>query len=187
MQDAAHIRTIFSRMGFTDDTSMVALIGAHSLGGCHNASSGFFGNWTATPTVFNNRFFQLLAGDFNATYKSVSFTATQGPRTEFLNPAGLMMLPTDVALITDPLFNQSVQAFSTDQGRFFSAFTTAFQSLLELGVKDGLASAAVNTTIPGVTTGVSGSASGSVVGTSSSATATTQGFAVLALLINFIL
>jgi cytochrome c peroxidase len=40
--DAAHLRTIFGRMGFNDQ-EIVALSGAHALGRCHPNASGFEG------------------------------------------------------------------------------------------------------------------------------------------------
>ena len=49
--DAAHLRTIFGRMGF-DDREIVVLSGAHALGRCHPEASGYVGPWTATPTTF---------------------------------------------------------------------------------------------------------------------------------------
>lgn len=49
--DAAHLRTIFNRMGF-DDREIVVLSGAHALGRCHAEASGYVGPWTATPTTF---------------------------------------------------------------------------------------------------------------------------------------
>ena len=39
---ASHIRDVFGRMGF-NDKEIVALSGAHSLGRCHIAASGYWG------------------------------------------------------------------------------------------------------------------------------------------------
>lgn len=49
--DAAHLRTIFNRMGFNDQ-EIVCLSGAHALGRCHAEASGYVGPWTPTPTTF---------------------------------------------------------------------------------------------------------------------------------------
>ena len=57
--DAAHVRTIFNRMGFNDQ-EIVALSGAHALGRCHETASGYSGPWTPTPTTFNNAYYTLL-------------------------------------------------------------------------------------------------------------------------------
>ena len=56
---ASHIRSVFNRMGF-DDSEIVALSGAHTLGACHASRSGFDGPWTDTPLKFDTRYFELL-------------------------------------------------------------------------------------------------------------------------------
>lgn len=43
-----HLRDVFYRMGF-DDRGIVCLSGAHTLGRCHIARSGFDGPWTHHP------------------------------------------------------------------------------------------------------------------------------------------
>ena len=48
-----HIRDIFGRMGFNDE-EMVALIGAHAVGRCHENASGYWGPWTFAETTFSN-------------------------------------------------------------------------------------------------------------------------------------
>lgn len=58
-QGADHLRTIFYRMGFTDQ-EIVALSGAHVLGRCHKDRSGFEGPWSNSPTMFSNDYFRLL-------------------------------------------------------------------------------------------------------------------------------
>jgi len=47
-----------------------------------------------------------------------------------------MMLPTDIALIKDPSFKKYVDAYADDQKLFFTDFSNAFSTLLELGTKD---------------------------------------------------
>merc|ERR1719229_202658 len=49
---AAHLRTIFYKMGFNDQ-EIVALSGAHALGRCHPQSSGWELPWTRAPTTFS--------------------------------------------------------------------------------------------------------------------------------------
>jgi len=54
-----HLRDVFGKMGFNDQ-EIVVLSGAHTLGKCHEDASGYEGNWTPTPTSFNNLFYKLL-------------------------------------------------------------------------------------------------------------------------------
>ena len=54
-----HLRASFHRMGF-DDREIVALSGAHALGRCHTARSGFEGPWTFSPTTLTNDYYKLL-------------------------------------------------------------------------------------------------------------------------------
>ncbi len=55
----AHIRKIFSRMGF-NDREIVALMGAHCVGRCHPEASGYWGPWTNAETTFSNEYFVAL-------------------------------------------------------------------------------------------------------------------------------
>lgn len=57
-QGVPHLRDIFYRMGF-EDAEIVALSGAHTLGGCHADRSGFQGEWTAHPKRFTNEYFKV--------------------------------------------------------------------------------------------------------------------------------
>jgi len=126
--DAAHLRTIFNRMGF-DDQEIVALSGAHALGRCHTTASGYDGPWTPTPTSFNNLYFSLLDSlkwtkrDWNGP-----FQYEDGGKT-------LMMLPTDLVLIQDDEFKKYVSMYAKDQAKFFADFSKAFNKLEELGTK----------------------------------------------------
>jgi cytochrome c peroxidase len=49
----AAVRAVFARMGLSDGAT-VALMGAHTVGHCHNDRSGFFGAWTTQPFLFTN-------------------------------------------------------------------------------------------------------------------------------------
>jgi len=54
-----HLREIFYPKGF-EDKDIVALSGAHSVGGMHADRSGFEGKWTEQPLVFDNSYFKDL-------------------------------------------------------------------------------------------------------------------------------
>ena len=45
-----------------------------------------------------------------------------------------MMLPTDMALVTDKSFKQYVEKYAKDEGAFFQDFSAVITKLFELGV-----------------------------------------------------
>ena len=47
----------------------------------------------------------------------------------------LMMLPTDMALVTDPHFSPYVKKYADDKDLFFKDFAAVFAKLVELGIK----------------------------------------------------
>eukprot|EP01012_Entosiphon_sulcatum_P047083 TRINITY_DN6371_c0_g2_i1.p2 TRINITY_DN6371_c0_g2~~TRINITY_DN6371_c0_g2_i1.p2 ORF type:complete len:256 (-),score=33.60 TRINITY_DN6371_c0_g2_i1:44-811(-) len=124
---ADHVRAVFGRMGLTDRET-VALVGAHTVGRTHQANSGWSGPWTWNPTVFDNSFFQLLRGQQWAAVRQ------SNDQIAFHDPTGqLLMLPTDMALLTDPQFAMFVLEFANDQAAFFAAFSSAFAKLVTGG------------------------------------------------------
>jgi len=126
---ADHIREIFYRMGF-NDREIVALCGAHSLGRAHKDRSGFDGPWTYTPTKFTNQFFVLL--------KKMEWEKRtwDGPE-QFADKKSknLMMLASDMALLSDPEFKKYVDLYAENKQAFFDDFASAFSKLLDLGVQ----------------------------------------------------
>jgi len=122
-QGANHVENVFDRMGFSN-REIVALLGAHSLGRCHAKLSGFEGKWTYHPTQFSNMFYKhLLQSKWEP--KQID-TQTQ------YEAKGLMMLPSDMALLDDR-FKQYVEEFAKSKDVFFIAFAAAFGRLLGLG------------------------------------------------------
>ncbi|KAD6119851.1 hypothetical protein R6Q59_025875 [Mikania micrantha] len=109
------LRNVFvNTMGLTDQ-DIVALSGGHTLGATHKDRSGFDGPWTFNPMVFDNSYFkELIAGE----------------------KQGLVQLPSDKTLLTDPVFRPLVEKFATDQSAFFQAFAESFLKLSELGFAD---------------------------------------------------
>lgn len=133
-QGAAHVRAVFSRMGF-DDREMVALCGAHNLGRCHAANSGFEGKWVNNPTRFSNQYFRLLVSE---TWRETTVAASGARQFSALDPVTeeeLMMLPTDMALVADPVFREYVELYARDKATFFADFSKAFGKLMELGIQ----------------------------------------------------
>jgi cytochrome c peroxidase len=123
-----HIRAIFGRMGFNDQ-EMVALSGAHALGRCHADRSGYDGPWTFSPTVLTNDYFRLLMEE------KWGWKSWEGPKQyEDASTKTLMMLPTDVALVQDPIFKTWVEKYAKDGALFFEDFKDVCVKLFELGV-----------------------------------------------------
>uniref|UniRef100_A0A7S3GD87 Cytochrome c peroxidase, mitochondrial n=1 Tax=Palpitomonas bilix TaxID=652834 RepID=A0A7S3GD87_9EUKA len=121
-----HVREVFNRMGFSDE-EMVALIGAHTLGRCHEDRSGYKGPWTRAETTFSNLYFQELL------QQQWSVKKWTGPKQYEDKSGDLMMLPADMALVWDPIFKSHVERFARDEDVFFSRFASAFSKLMELG------------------------------------------------------
>jgi len=130
-QGAEHLREVFGRMGF-DDRDIVALSGAHTVGRCHKVRSGYDGPWTRKPLTFDNEYFRNLLQlewkerewDGNKQYTDVA-TET------------LCMLPTDMALRTDPAFRKIAEEYAADQAAWFRDFSSAFSRLVSQGCPAG--------------------------------------------------
>ncbi|RKF82356.1 Cytochrome c peroxidase, mitochondrial [Golovinomyces cichoracearum] len=127
-QGRKHLRDIFGRMGFNDQ-EIVALSGAHALGRCHVDRSGFEGPWTFSPTTLTNDYFRLLLEEKWHTRK------WNGPKQyEDKSTKTLMMLPTDMSLISDKSFVKWVSKYAKDNEAFFKDFSNVIVKLFELGV-----------------------------------------------------
>lgn len=130
----AHIRDIFGRMGF-NDREIVALLGAHAVGRCHEEASGFWGPWTNAETTFSNEYYRLLLEETWTEKKTHKGKPWKGPLQYEANDGQIMMLPADLWLIQDPEFRKYVELYAKDEAVFFQDFAAAFRKLLELGVK----------------------------------------------------
>uniref|UniRef100_K3YJ02 L-ascorbate peroxidase n=1 Tax=Setaria italica TaxID=4555 RepID=K3YJ02_SETIT len=116
---APHLRDIFYRMGLTDK-DIVALSGGHTLGKAHPERSGFEGAWTQEPLKFDNTYFlEMLKGESE----------------------GLLQLPTDKALLSDPEFRRYVELYAKDEEAFFKDYAESHKKLSELGFAPRSASA----------------------------------------------
>lgn len=125
-QGASHVRTVFTRMGFTDQET-VALIGAHCLGKCHTWRLGYDGPWGPSFNMFTNDFFVRLLQGWHVR-------KWDGPKQyQDDETNSFMMLPADIALKEDSQFLVWVKKYAADQDLFFKDFSAAYQKLLENG------------------------------------------------------
>ena len=131
----ARIKVMFGRLGLSVQ-EMVALMGAHTVGRCHVDRSGFVGAWTRTPLLFSNSYYvQLLQGGPWKWVPPATFAntgaATQG---QFQNSVGQMMLPSDIALLSDPECLALVERYAVDGLTWKADFSDAFGKLWRLGM-----------------------------------------------------
>jgi cytochrome c peroxidase len=130
---ADHIRHIFYRMGFNDQ-EIVALSGAHNLGRCHSDRSGFEGAWVNNPTRFSNQYYRLMTS-LQWRKKTLPNGVTQFANYDEDTGTELMMLPSDMALLSDAAFAPWVKKYADDKELFFRDFSRVFSKLLELGIE----------------------------------------------------
>ncbi|KAF9675235.1 hypothetical protein SADUNF_Sadunf09G0011000 [Salix dunnii] len=124
-----HLRAVFGHMGLSD-RDIVALSGAHTLGRCHKERSGFEGPWTANPLIFDNSYFKCVPLFSNAE-PLLSFLELLSGEKE-----GLLQLPSDKALLSDPIFRPYVDKYAADEDAFFADYSEAHLKLSELGFAD---------------------------------------------------
>ncbi|KAL2907180.1 L-ascorbate peroxidase 5 peroxisomal [Bienertia sinuspersici] len=110
--DVKHLRDIFYRMGL-NDRDIVVLSGAHTLGRVHkDRTPGFDGPFTEDPLKFDNSYF-------------IGLRKADTP--------GLVKLPTDKALLEEPVLRRYVQIYAQDEKTFFDHYAQSHKKMSELG------------------------------------------------------
>ncbi|GFZ13194.1 ascorbate peroxidase 1 [Actinidia rufa] len=122
-----HLRDVFVKHMGLSDKDIVALSGGHTLGRCHKERSGFEGPWTANPLIFDNSYFKELK-----SLQLLIFTLSRELLTG--EKEGLLQLPTDKALLCDPVFRPLVEKYAADEDAFFDDYAEAHMKLSELGL-----------------------------------------------------
>ncbi|GAB5355631.1 hypothetical protein AAMO2058_000222300 [Amorphochlora amoebiformis] len=133
-----HLRDVFHRMALNDQ-EIVALSGAHTVGAMHAERSGHEGPWTVRPYHFDNQYFKDLVTIDWVKVDASKLGGAKGNSVFVKKGASLttgipIMLPTDVAMLSDAKMRPWVDLYAADQGRFFQDFSSAFTKLQELGV-----------------------------------------------------
>lgn len=122
-----HLRFIFRPKGF-GDRAIVALSGAHSVGGCKLDRSGFDGNWTEDRHKFDNSYFKnMLTLEYTK-----EITAKGCPQYRH-SDSNTIMLESDLALLKDEQFKKCVEAYAQSERLFFQDFAQAWTTLQENG------------------------------------------------------
>jgi catalase-peroxidase len=114
--------------------------GLHGTGkGNDTVTSGFEGPWTTHPTRWDNEYFCNLlhyhwelhtgpGGNWQWRVKG-----GRGPKAPLAHGQGeqeIMMLTTDIALITDPEYRKYVEEFAADESAFSQAFAEVWYKLM---------------------------------------------------------
>jgi catalase-peroxidase len=93
---------------------------------CSNGTftTGFEGYWTSTPSKWSNQFFQRLVGN-----KFKAQLAPGGKYQYVTSEPARMMLPSDISLMTDPLYESYVRAFAKNASYLTDVFGAAWYKL----------------------------------------------------------
>lgn len=109
--------------------------------GMDAVTSGIEGPWTSEPTKFDNKYFQYLV-DFEwepiegpGGKHQWQVKGEDGPQAPAADPASVgkqnvMMLTTDIALMTDGEYRLYVKEFARNETAFFEAFESAWYKLV---------------------------------------------------------
>jgi len=122
------LRSVFGNNQRLTDKDIVALLGAHTLGGTHKGASGFTSApWDNTPTTFDNAYkSSLLQNDWRGGNVANENLARRGPLT-------LIMLTADFSLRNDPLLLSWVRWYAEHQADWENDFIAAWIKVQNFG------------------------------------------------------
>ena len=95
---------------------------------------GFDGAWVHNPTRFTNTYYKLMES-LSWQPKTLDNGVKQFTYYDEDLDTELMMLPTDLALLSDPSFKPWVHKYAEDKDKFFEDFAKVFAKLIDLGIQ----------------------------------------------------
>ena len=123
-QGCPHLRNVFNIMGFSDQ-EILALSVAHTVGICYSDRSGWISSWTKSKLSFDNSYFVNLT-QMKLT-KKIKESGFEVLVTD--SQSGIIMLPTDLALLTYINMAPWVELYAKDSKRWEIDFASAFTKL----------------------------------------------------------
>lgn len=114
--------------------------GLHGTGkGVDAVTSGFEGPWTANPVAWDNEYFKnLLNYDWEVhtgpggspQWRVKGGKGPKAPSADGKGKQDIMMLTTDIALVTDPEYRKYAEEFANDEKAFAQAFAEVWYKLV---------------------------------------------------------
>eukprot|EP00270_Netrium_digitus_P005050 TRINITY_DN16566_c0_g1_i1.p1 TRINITY_DN16566_c0_g1~~TRINITY_DN16566_c0_g1_i1.p1 ORF type:complete len:353 (+),score=63.69 TRINITY_DN16566_c0_g1_i1:62-1120(+) len=126
---AEHLRSVFYRMGLTDQ-DIVALSGAHTLGRSRPERSG----WGKKETKYTKDGPGAPGGQ-SWTVEWLKFDNSYFKDIKEKTDEELLVLPTDAVLFEDEGFKVYAERYLVDEEVFFSDYAASHKKLSELGAK----------------------------------------------------
>lgn len=134
-KSAVEIREVFGRMGFNDSETAAIIAGGHAFGECHAGTSGFVGPWTNTPSKWS---YDYLSATVHEKWERVTNGKgkTQWQTVDKSSVhKGTMRLTADLALVNDAKYKSLMEMWDQDHSQFDSAFSAAWDKLMNQGVQ----------------------------------------------------
>ena len=137
-----HVRSTFSRMGFSDKETVCLIIFGHQYGRCHLENSGYEHPWYAFgPTEYNvyaHGLGYMSVYNFGVARGQFKEVRTSKGKRQYNLQVGwgqepFMMLPSDMALWWCPKYQEHVKFYDANRIQFRKDAAAAWKKLTELG------------------------------------------------------